>query len=95
MPRVLSADEFRKHKEMIESPDDWPRWPMLPMKRPNPDMTGQMQVGIITATEGKMTTVYLTDMFSAHKLNDVPDEDRPKLVYQDTAAILDDGWVVD
>lgn len=36
----------RRHHEMLENPGDWPRWPMLPMKR---SLDYSPNLGFVTA----------------------------------------------
>ena len=45
-------------RAMIQNPDDWPVWPILPMKRIR---HGDAEMGIILA--GHSTTIYRCNMF--------------------------------
>lgn len=81
----------QKDIEMMSSPEDWPIWPRLPLKRTDPRGADYgIQVGYLIAIEGQLTTVFLKTIFEKH---DPETED--KKVYQDVWAIQDDGWVVD
>ena len=79
-----------KDIRMMSNPIDWPRWPRLPVKRSDPKFAGQVEVGIMMAMEGQLTTVWITTLFS-----EVDPETTPKIVYTDHDAVADDGWVVD
>jgi hypothetical protein len=80
-----------KDMEMMSSPIEWPYWPRLPVKRSDPKWEGQIEVGVMMAVEGHLTTVFLQSMYSTI---DMKDESK-KIVYADVKAIQADGWVVD
>jgi hypothetical protein len=72
--------------QMIASPDEWPQWPLLPLKRRGDD--DFPEVGCLL--EGQLV-VYLCNMWSF-------DTDAPTsraIRYPSIEALLDDGWVVD
>jgi len=77
-----------KDIQMMSSPLDWPRWPRLPMKRRTDN--GQIEVGVMLAMEGQLSTVWLVTMFSK-----IDPETTPKIEYTDYDAVADDGWIVD
>jgi len=81
-----------ENKEMILSPELWPRGPILPMTRPDETKTFGKELGIIF--KGDLNIVRLTDMFSvpqtAYELNRIP-----CIVYDDIDKMLADGWKVD
>jgi hypothetical protein len=83
----MNAEERAKHLQMMQTPDDWPVWPYLPMKRKAPGWT----VGFLCETANVVEPrVYLGNMYSRKSL-----EDMEQKVYEDFEAILDDLWVVD
>ena len=79
--------------EMMQSPDLWPQWPVLPMKKRD----DHNRPGVLVEVLFKSSYAWVpgATMFEKIKLND------PRLVLiskGDTAAlqaILDDSWVVD
>lgn len=79
-----------KDIEMMSNPENWPRWPRLPIKRSDPTGNHQVEIGVMLALEGHLTMVFKTNMFAKidHATTD-------KYVYSDYEAIADDGWVVD
>jgi hypothetical protein len=113
MTRKTKADNREKEERlrdirMIETPDHWPLWPTLPLKRYTPDERGvkRMQVGFMVAVEERRWHVYLSDLISASarakkkaegKIGTVKDlvEGIESLTYENAAAIVDDGWEVD
>ena len=85
----------RDHVAMVRSPDRWPAWPYLPVKRGHlPDA----DLGIVLASEttvlGDHPTVYLINLFALPR---TPDEwaAAPKMTYPSAEAMVADGWVVD
>lgn len=77
--------------EMINSPDLWPWYPMLPLKNPkmdDPHMPGTSAPGVITV--GNPTRVLLGCMFMMY-----PSESMPHIQYESVQALLDAGWIVD
>ena len=74
----------RDDKAMMLSPDKWPRWPVLPLKRST--NRGFPETGFIT--EGKWI-VYLTNLWEPNF------SDCEKIGYADVDGLLSDGWVVD
>jgi hypothetical protein len=95
MPYQMTAAEREKHKRMMADPGDWPRWPILPLKRTSPQGVG-LECAIMVAWEEHLTTVFFADMF------DLPGGtfkevfgSLPQKKYTDYDAILDDGWMVD
>jgi hypothetical protein len=75
--------------QMMKTPDIWPMWPRLPLKKRNLE-TGQVDVGLIMAVEGMLTTVWHVTMFET-----VTPDVTPHMVYESYEAITDDGWIVD
>lgn len=94
MPYGLDAEQFEKHRHMMENPLDWPRWPVLPLKRFG-DSTRPM-AGVMVAIEARRLDVYFCNMFdlSSGLIGEQLDK-YDKQTYKDFEAILDDGWRVD
>jgi hypothetical protein len=85
-----------KHLSMMRTPDKWPRWPVLPIKRYNPDHHGT-ECAVMFAVEGYLTTVFLGYLIEAKgpTIADAMACYPNRLKYDDYDAILDDGWIVD
>jgi hypothetical protein len=80
-----------EHIKFMQSPDEWPAWPVLPVKKAvamhNPIL------GVMIEREGGVQpTVYLVNMYQlANKpLNTIPSE-----TYTDFEGVYDAGWRVD
>jgi hypothetical protein len=74
---------------MMQKPSLWPRWPVLPVKKPG------LVVGLLMETkwdEPIKPVVWLTDMFT---LGSVDWDTVEKKEYQDFEGLYDDGWRVD
>ena len=81
-------------KELIMSPINWLRWPVLPMKRPDKENKFGIQIGVMRAMSGEIgTTIYLMGMYSIKEYTDW--KKVPKVVYKDVDELLANGWIVD
>jgi hypothetical protein len=91
---------YERDLEMIENPNRWPNWPVLPVKRPRlKDDTGFPQLGVIFEVPAQRYTVHVLNMIM---FAEAPADQHEKLLreaekfaYPDAAAMLADGWVVD
>lgn len=85
-----------RHKAQMATPAEWPHWPILPVKRVNPEVH-QIECGVMFAVEGYLTTVCLGFMWIAKgpTIDDAMNCFPEKLKYDDLDAVLDAGWVVD
>ena len=73
--------------EMMSSPNDWPRWPQLPLKRWR---DGEMDCGVIVEwASGVRPIIYLKNLFQNFAA------DTPTVEYPSLEALVADGWVVD
>jgi hypothetical protein len=95
---VQTVEDTKRDHERIGSPDKWPYWPILPMKR---FKNGDLEIGVITP-DYPSTVIHLgmfqVDMIKLvlHQLaNDGEVMDVKTTAYQDVWAMLDDGWRVD
>ena len=72
--------------EFMRDPNEWPTWPVLPVKR-----RGSMDVGLMLEGQGNKAApiVYLTNLF----IRDFENCEQKK--YEDLEGVVDDGWVVD
>ena len=75
-------------RAMIQNPDDWPRWPILPMKRRR---HGGSEMGIILA--GHSTMIYHCNMFDPRLKTD--HASIKKTNYATVTDLLADGWMID
>lgn len=85
----------RNHKEMIESPDKWPQYPFLPVKREgwtNDNFANPEHLGVLHAF--RPTVVIRTNIWMIDQLNDAELAKR-RLEYSSIDDLLSDGWIVD
>lgn len=91
--------------EMIEGEDDWPEWPILPMKRGEPPA---QEMGLLPAKAIQHELAYHLSVpeatYSVFRFNlfDLDPGDMiaelaaaPHHDYGSVAALLADGWIVD
>jgi len=89
---------------MMQGSGEWPYWPLLPVKRPDPRFsnggrgTSFKQFGLMVAVESRMLHVYLARMGEIHAapgatVNDALDTVE-RLEYASYEAIVADGWIV-
>lgn len=74
---------------MIMDEDNWPRWPILPMKRDRQPGRDK-ELGVVLA--GSTSKIYLVNMFEAKKIAGGTAEVKE---YASSEELLLDGWVVD
>jgi hypothetical protein len=83
------VDDPRRERDvkMMRSPIEWPRWPMLPVKRS--EKTGPPECGIMWATGEPI--VYHCNMWA------IPDDltKAPQTKYDSFDAVVEAGWQVD
>jgi len=79
------------HASMIRSPENWPRWPVLPVKRP---AEFGWQIGTIVANEKVYNRQGPIKIFLASMFEDVT-TDTPHREYANAEAAVKDGWIVD
>jgi hypothetical protein len=83
-------------KEFILNPDNWPQWPILPMKKPQPrgfpefgflysrSLNGPFPESPVTLFKGLIFDL------SSKPLKDIPSE-----LFESVDKLLEAGWVVD
>jgi hypothetical protein len=71
--------------EMMKTPDDWPAWPLLPLKRPNKAYGTSFAYMF---AEGK-PRIYRGSMWKPDPTKD------PCVEFDSFEAIAADGWMVD
>ena len=76
------------HVGMIKSPNNWPRWPALPVKRM---LTTEMQVGYLFGDPrpGKPIMIYKGNIWA------ISVKDPVLMEYQTAEEMVADGWKVD
>jgi hypothetical protein len=74
----------------IRKEDNWPRWPVLPVKK-----SGGYDIGIVIA--GELTRVWLVNMFDLEQgIYRADLEARYKsITYESVEAMVADGWMGD
>jgi hypothetical protein len=79
--------------EAIRRVEDWPRYPILPMKK-----RGSLDIGVIVANQvenGGPIKVYGINLFSISS-GTIPRPDWPVIgEYTDVEGLVDSGWVGD
>lgn len=93
----MSGVDREREVKMMSTPDAWPRWPVLPLKRAGYPTEDRPVTGILFAVHGRMTEVFFGNL---HQLKGPTIADAMSCcngskVYTDLDAILDDGWQVD
>jgi hypothetical protein len=72
---------------MMKSPNDWPIWPKLPLKRPGHDEHGYL-INTSVKDDTVEPKVYMRFIFQEHE----PTAFRE---YESLEAVVSDGWTVD
>ena len=100
--RTESRITREMHKSMMQTPDNWPAWPVLPLKRTIKLENGfyTKELGTLVACEGILTTVFLCNMWDPRlhetsTFQELIDSEIPRIVYADYDTLLDDYWEVD
>lgn len=80
--------------KMMASPDKWPMWPMLPVRK---SVKGGFPLcGLMLAVDNHLLTVFEVNMFSVKNLGDVIKDPKIKrATYNEYSEIVADGWYVD
>ena len=92
-------------QQIMQSPGQWPNWPLLQVKRPDPRFsnggrgTSFKQFGLLVAEDSRMLHVYLARMGELDVAPGATVGDAlarvERLEYASCEAILADGWIVD
>ena len=99
-PVPMTGEEREKHLEMMQHPELWPMWPVLPLiNRSETDREGFVVPGCIAdANESGRYEVVMCTMYQLPEGIITYDEfyqSHPTKVYDSYEAMLDDGWMVD
>jgi hypothetical protein len=87
---TVIVSEKEEHVKMMQYPDKWPRWPILPMvRKTNADPLGNP--GFIVDGDTDKFTVYKANIFMIPK----DFETIPREIYLNFEEIFDAGWRVD
>lgn len=92
MPKRKTPPPRRKTDvEMMQDADNWPRWPILPLKRITSGHVIEAGLLVNGGLDGPHTdpTVYLCNMYQPVT------EITPTKKYESFEAIVADGWKVD
>lgn len=81
-----------KDIEFIGNPTEWPRWPLLPVKKDDKEEFMGYKTGVIFAENP--TVVRLTNLFMLPPTRE-EFEQLPAETYPSVAAMVKDGWYVD
>lgn len=97
MPKYYldSAESRAEDKAGILNCEDWPRWPLLPLKRSGPEING-LECGLLLAGE-RPFKVYRVILFhlKTGPLREQLDQAGVFGEYPTIEAMQDDGWRVD
>lgn len=77
-------------QRVLEHPEGWPCWPLLPMKKRKKD-GGFPDIGLIHANE--RLTIYMTNMFDVRNYEEL--KKKSHVDYKSSEDIIKDGWIVD
>lgn len=92
-PLDCDVPEREHDLRMMQDPDAWPRWPVLPLKRSTPDDPLDCAFLMCRFVDsGPDPEVWLGTIYEASDL--VGDESK-HVVYESWDALLADGWRVD
>lgn len=80
------------HKRMIMNPEGWPRFPLLPLVRPDENKPFEKELGIIFQDNLSMVVLGNCLMLpkTTYELNRME-----TIVYDSVDDLLADGWTVD
>ena len=90
------------HVRMMRSPGQWPNWPLLSVKRPDPRFsergTSFKQFGLMVAAPGRLHHVYLGGLLEVSRGPGATVADAldplQRLEYDSYEAIVADVWIV-
>jgi len=83
----MPNEDLARELDMMTSPQKWPQWPQLPVKR---HRDGQSDFGVMVEDVGGVVPdVYRKNLFQKFT------QDTPKTSYESMDALLADGWRVD
>jgi hypothetical protein len=93
--KLFKIIQERNSLAMIKSPELWPAWPVLPLRKDMPN--GVRKLGIVVTLEGISTsTVFEVNLFQVTSLRDMlTDPTIDKHEFASPEALVADGWEVD
>lgn len=76
---------------MMQNAEKWPRWPFLPVKRPDKVAGFGIECGFLHASD-ETAVVYLGSIYGLEgkRLSDLP-----KKQYDSLELLREDGWMID
>lgn len=83
-----------RDRRMMENPDDWPRWPYLPLKRPSKDGGWPDFAVLYEHCDARITRIALHLMEGA-QLFTVSPEDHSSAQEVTVDDVMRAGWLVD
>lgn len=93
----MKSKDPETEKALMQDPDDWPCWPMLPVKRYSTKEGSWPETGLMIAKSnvagGVEPTVYMLNLFGEHTIKEFIECKKHK--YESLDALVDDGWIVD
>jgi len=89
MPKSNVVDQETRDAMFLKRPDDWPNWPLCPMKRHGKQTgPGDWPESAVAMETDTGFTLLLTNLFDIKA-------DAPRLEYGSAEAVVADGWRVD
>jgi hypothetical protein len=91
----FEAERRQQDLKMMQSPDDWPRWPLLPIKKP---IKGQFPDTAVLFADGTATVIWVNPFTLSERPGTTWAEKfdgAKKQAYVSFEAMIDDGWRVD
>jgi hypothetical protein len=86
--------------DMITAINEWPRWPLLPLKRPRDDRSMPDHALLIDCTPMDVDSGTQFDLYENVNLFAIPADlisgkREPNMTYFSAQDVLNDGWRVD
>lgn len=90
MNKITKEDLRAMELRFMKSPDEWPRWPILPLQK----IGTPREYGFLLAQEGFLTTLFRANFFALTPGWD-PGKHEPKEIFESIEALYEAGWRVD
>ncbi|PYS90518.1 MAG: hypothetical protein DMF62_04965 [Acidobacteria bacterium] len=96
IPKAKAYDPAKARVEatrrMVGNFDEWPRWPVLPMKKEVYTGRDNEDLGVMVEEDSDTYNIYLVNLF---RLKDVDWSTAPVVKFDTIEDLIDNGWRVD